>query len=457
MRRIASFLVAAALVAAAPAKAQDLSVQAAAVRDKALADPTAWTVVESLTSEIGPRPVGTQQMVRARDWGVATLTALGFENVHVEPFITHAWIRGAESAEVVGPWPQKLQILGLGNSAPTPKGGLTAEIVLFHSYQAMLDQPPGALKGKVAVVTQRMTRTQDASSYGLIGVQRVQGPLEAARRGAAAYLVRSVSTADTRLPHTGVSLPSGIPAAALSPPDAELLERLAARGKPVTVRLDLSSHLISDAPAWNVVGEIRGAEKPDEVIVVGGHLDSWDPGTGAIDDGAGIAITTAAARLAGQPRPKRTLRVVMWGAEEQNGSGEAYAKAHKDEVGKIVVAGESDLGADRIWRANLPDGSLAHPAMRAFAATVAPLGVLIMREPARYGGSDIEATIAAGAPFVLFSQDATRYFDLHHSADDTLDKIKPDQLAQNVAVWASFLYLAANSDIDFRATATTKP
>ncbi|WP_436048903.1 M20/M25/M40 family metallo-hydrolase [Phenylobacterium sp. LjRoot225] len=451
------FLVAAACAAALPAHAQDLTAQslateAAAVRDKALSDPTAWRVVESLTSEVGARPVGTPAMARARDWGVATLAALGFENVHVESFTTRAWIRGEESAEVVGPWPQRLQILGLGNSAPTPKGGLTAEIVLFRTYQAMLDQPPGALKGKIAVVTQATPRTQDASSYGLIGVQRTQGPLEAAKRGAVGYLVRSISTADTRLPHTGSTAAPGIPAAALATPDAEQLERLAARGKPVTVRLDMSSSVIAAAPAWNVVGEIRGRERPEEVIVVGGHLDSWDPGTGAIDDGAGIAITTAAARIAGQAqRPRRTLRVVMWGSEEQGGSGDEYAKAHADEIARIVVAGESDLGAGRIWRAALPAGSLDHPAMSVFAATVSPLGVLMLREPPKYGGSDIAATIKAGAPFVQFSQDADRYFDLHHSADDTLDKIKPDELAQNVAVWASFLYLTANSDIDFRA------
>jgi hypothetical protein len=474
MRRIASLLAAITVAASLPVStqaqaqaqavsAQDLAAQelarpAAAVRDAALADPTAWRVVESLTSEIGPRPAGTPAMSRARDWGVATLTALGFENVHVEPFTTRAWIRGEESAELVGPWPQKLQILGLGNAAPTPKGGLTAEIVLFRTYQAMLDQPPGALKGKIAVVTQAMPRTQDGSGYGAVNAQRFQGPLEAAKRGAVGYLLRSLSTDDTRLPHTGASAPAGIPAAALSTPDADLLERLAARGRPMTVRLVMNSRVIAAAPAWNIVGEIRGEERPEEVIVVGGHLDSWDPGTGAVDDGAGVAITTAAVRIAGQTRrPKRTLRVVMWGAEEQGGSGEAYAKAHAGEVGRIVIAGESDLGAGRIWRAGLPAGSRDRPTMQAFAATVSPLGVMMMREPAGYGGSDIEGIIEAGVPFVHLGQDASRYFDLHHAADDTLDKISPEDLAQNVAVWASFLYLVANSDIDFRPAANAKP
>jgi Zn-dependent M28 family amino/carboxypeptidase len=458
MRRLASFAVAAALAAAVPAYAQtpagrDLAAGAAAVRDKALADPTAWRVVESLTTEIGPRPVGSPAMARARDWGVATLKELGFENVHAEPFTTRAWSRGEEAAEVVSPAPQKLQIIGLGNSAPTPRGGLTAPIVVFPTFQAMLDQPPGALKGKIAVVTEAMPRTQDGSGYELIGVQRFQGPVEAAKRGAAAYLVRSLSTADTRLPHAGTSDPAGIPAAALSTPDAEQLARLAKRG-PVTVHLVLNSSVQPAATSWNVVGEIRGSEKPDEVIVVGGHLDSWDPGTGAIDDGAGVAITTAAARLAtlGE-RPKRTIRVVMWGSEEQTGSGAAFAKAHQAETADMVVVGESDLGAGRVWRAYLPRAAAATPAMAAFRAAASPLGVLFPPEPPRFGGSDVEQVIAAGAPFIEFSQDASRYFDWHHTADDTLDKIKPDELAQNVAVWASFLYTAANSDTDFHKAA----
>jgi Zn-dependent M28 family amino/carboxypeptidase len=317
----------------------------------------------------------------------------------------------------------------------------------------MLDQPPGALKGKIAVVTEKMPRTQDASSYEEVGPQRFQGPLEASRRGAVAYLVRSLSTDSARLPHTGTSTAAGIPAAALSTPDAEQLERLAALGKPVTVRLVLNSSVQPAATSWNVVGEIRGSEKPDEVIVVGGHLDSWDPGTGAIDDGAGIAITTAAAELAAGPqRPKRTLRVVMWGSEEQGGSGAAYGKAHAAEVPKMVVVGESDLGAGRIWRARLSKGSFDTAPMRAVRDAAAPLGVLFPKEPAQFGGSDIEQVIAAGAPFVEFDQDANHYFDWHHTADDTLDKIDPADLAQNVAVWASFLTVVANSDVEFRKT-----
>lgn len=456
MRIVPMILAAAVAVTAVPAQAQaqtqDLAAGAAAARDKALTDSTAWSVAESLTSEVGARMVGSPAMERARDWAVAKLKALGFENVRVESFTTPAWSRGAEAAEVVGPWPHKLHVLGLGGSSPTPPEGLTAPIALFTSYQAMLDQPEGALNGKIAVVTQRMGRTQDGSSYGAVGVQRFAGAAEAKKRGAVGYLIRSISTDDTRLPHTGGGAAAGIPAAALSTPDADLLENLVTRGQPVVVRLRLESSVNPAAPAWNISGEIKGSAKPEEVIVVGGHLDSWDPGTGAVDDAAGIAITTAAAKLVGDAgRPRRTIRVVMWGSEEQGGSSAAYAAAHKDEAPRIVVAGESDSGAGRIWSVNLPVAGRDHAAMKAFRGSLPPLRVAVSPAPPRFGGADIRGLIDQGVPFVDFAQDAGRYFDLHHSADDTLDKIDPAELAQNVAVWASFLYVVANSDVSFRA------
>ncbi len=439
------------------AQAQGLSQAASALSEKALTDKTAWNVVESLTTEIGPRPVGSPAMERAKDWGVAKLKELGFENVRAEPFTTPAWSRGPESAEVVGPWPQKLTILGLGNSAPTPAGGLTAEIALFPTYRAMLAQPPGSLTGKIAVVTEKMTRTQVGSGYAGINPNRTAGPLEAKKRGAVGYLTRSLSTDDTRLPHTGGSAPAGIPAAALSTPDAELLEHMVARGKPVTVRLNMASSSNPAAQAWNIVGEIRGREAPDEVIVVGGHLDSWDPGTGAFDDGAGVAITTAAAKLAGAEKPRRTIRVVMFGSEEQGGSSGAYLAAHKDEVGKMIVTGESDEGPGPIWTLNLPKGSAGHPAMGAFLTAIGPLKVIVDRNPSSRGGADIAGLMAAGVPLIDLIPDANRYFDLHHSADDTLDKINPADLAQSTAVWTAFIYAVANSDIDFRQLAAAAP
>jgi len=306
------------------------------------------------------------------------------------------------------------------------------------------------------MVNQPMTRTQDGQGYGAAGIVRRSGASEAARRGAVAFLMRSVSTSDSRLPHTGLmgyadDVPK-IPAAALGIPDADLIERLAARG-PVRIRLNLASTLDPKGVAWNISGEIAGSGKPEEVIVIGGHLDSWDPGTGAIDDASGIAITTAAAKLIGDlpKHPRRTIRVVMWGSEETGGSSEAYAAAHKDELPNLVMASESDLGADRIYALMLPKDAMKAPALAELPTVLAPLGIFISRDPAPYGGADLEGLQKAGVPVFTLRQDASRYFDLHHSADDTLDKVDPVQLNQNVAAWAALLFMLADSDADFRA------
>jgi Zn-dependent M28 family amino/carboxypeptidase len=436
---------------------------AASLRDRALKDPTAYDIVESLTTEVGPRLAGSPGAHAAMEWGVAKLKALGFSNVHAEPYTTPVWARGPESAEIVGPYPQKLVILGLGKSVPTPAGGIEAEAVVFPSYADLLDAPAGSLDGKIAVVTQKMTRTQDGSGYGAAVRARAAGPSEAARRGAVAFLMRSVSTRDDRMPHTGgtnyqADAPR-IPAAALSPSDATMLDHMAERGQPIRIRLNMASTSSQNGAAWNVVGEIRGREKPEEVIVIGGHLDSWDPGTGAIDDAAGIGITTAAAHLIGGMKtpPRRTIRVVMWGSEETGGAGQAYYEAHKAEIASTVLAGESDLGSDRVWTVRLPKGAAKAPQLHALPSLLAPLRIFIHNEPAAFAGSDTEEIQEAGVPVVSFAQDASRYFDIHHSADDTLDKIDREQLNQNVAAWTAFLWLVADSDIDFRALAAAAP
>ena len=456
IRHLIATALAAALAGPAAAASPEI---AAALRDRALQDPTAYEVVSSLTTDIGARPAGSPAAAAARDWGLATLRRLGFQNVHAEPFQIDAWARGAERAEVTAPSPHRLAILGLGRSPSTPPGGLEAEIALFHSYADLLAAPPGSLTGKIAVVTQAMRRTQDGSGYGEGSTWRTRGPGEAAKRGAVAYLVRSISTSDSRLPHTGAmsSAEPRIPAAALGVPDAELLDRLVAEGRPVRIRLSLSETATANAPAWNVVGEIPGRERPDEVVVVGGHLDSWDPGEGAIDDGAGVAITTAAAHLVmGLPqRPRRTIRVVMFGDEEMDFSGKAYGAAHKSET--FVATGESDLGSDAIWSLQLPAGSVHAPQLQPLASVLAPLKIIIANDPARFSGSDFGELNETGVPPFSFRQDASRYFDIHHSADDTLNKVDPASLRQNVAAWAALLYLIADSDIDFRALAPAPP
>lgn len=425
-----------------------------AVRDAALEDRTAWDVTESLTTEVGVRPVGTPAMDRARDWGVAILKKHGFRNVRVENFTTPAWRRiGEDHAEIVGPYPHRLNILALGKSASTPEAGIEAPIALFRTYQELLDQPPGALDGKIAVVTQRMARTQDLSGYVSISMQRILGASEAKARGAVGFLTRSLSTANDAAPHTGGAKASGIPAGALSPADSDLLENMVARGVPVTLRLKMMSELIEAVPAYNISGDLPGTGK--EIIVVGGHLDSWDVGTGAVDDAAGIGIMLAAAKLAvrGKAKPRRTLRVVLWGSEEQGGSSAAYAREHQENAAQIVVAGESDNGADRIFAMALPRGSANHPAMQAFVAAVAPLKVALHPTPAVSGGADISDLVKAGVPTVRFEQDLSRYMDIHHSVNDTIAMVDPDQLAQNVAVWATFMRAVAYGDIDFRQLA----
>jgi hypothetical protein len=439
---------------------ETLSATASRLGQQALDDPAAFDFVESLTTEIGQRLAGTEAHRRAVAWAEARLKAAGFENVHSEPFTFPAWIRGAESADIVAPVPQHLAITALGGSIATDAGGIEAEIALFRTYDDLLAAAPGSLNGKIAVVTQRMVRAPDGSGYGAANRIRRLGPSEAARRGAIGYLLRSLGTDSHRLPHTGaLNYEDGappIPAAALAIPDAEQLERLAALG-PVRVRLLLTPTVQENAPSWNVVGEIKGSEHADEIVLIGGHLDSWDLGTGATDDGAGVAIAFGAARLIGAlpQRPSRTIRLVLFGAEEMNFSGAAYAKAHEGETGRIVVAAEADFGARNVYSVQLPPGAAGNEFGQTLQRVVAPIGANVDRLPALFGGDDIRELQKAGVPVASLRQDGHDYFDTHHTADDTLDKIDPRQLDQAVAVWSAFTYLAAASDVDFRGPAST--
>jgi len=418
------------------------------LRERALHDDTAYDVVTGLTTEIGPRPDGSEAEGRARDWAVARLKALGFANVHVEAFTLPAWQRGAESAAVVAPYVQPLHIAGLGNSAPTPPGGLTLPIAYFASFNDLLLAPAGSLKGKIAFVTNAMQPTQDGSSYGSEGRARFMGPSEAARRGAAAIVIRSIGTDHSRAPHTGVTdfAPgvTPIPAAALSVSDAENLERLVKLGKGVTLHLKLDDHPIGQRQSGNVIAEVPGTDPAAGVIVIGGHLDSWDLGTGAIDDGAGVAITAAAARLVMQAGPhRRTIRVVWFGDEETGGfGGQAYARAHATEPHALVA--ESDLGADRVWRFGTAFPDSAAAVIPRLTAALAPLGV-VHGDKLVDGGTDVEPMLARGVSGIDLNQSALRYFDVHHTAEDTLDRIDPEQLRQNVAAWTTVLAVLADA------------
>ncbi len=415
----------------------------AALRDNALDnDLYAWDIVEGLTTEVGQRLAATEAEARARDWAVKRLTAMGFSNVHVEPFTMPVWTRGAESAEILSPFPQKLVVAALGYSGSTGPDGVTGEIAYFPSVDALRLAPDSAVKGKIVFIDHHMMPAQDGSGYGQFGAPRRQGPTIASLKGAIGIVIRSIGTDHHRNAHTGVQYftdgAKPIPAGALTVPDAEQLVRILKRGRPVTMRLTLVSQKIEGGHSGNVIAEVPGRDTKAPVLLVGGHLDSWDLATGAIDDASGVAITTAAAKhIMDAGRPLRTIRVVWFGAEEPGGfGGKAYAEAH----GKAphAIAGESDFGADRIWRFGSQLMKSDPASYAQLAAALAPLGIT-RNDKAEADGTDVEPTIALGAPWISLSQDGTRYFDIHHTPDDTLDKIDPAQLRQNVAAWTAML------------------
>lgn len=419
-----------------------------AIRDEALKDDVAYAFTEGLTTEVGPRPAGTPQEARARDWAVARLKALGFANVRAEPYTMPVWVRGREEARILSPFPQNLVLAALGNSGSTGEKGLEGEIVYFPSIADLEAAPEAAVKGKIAFVDHGMKATQDGSSYGYFGAARRLGPSIASKKGAIAILIRSIGTDHHRVAHTGVQMwaegAKPIPAAALSVPDAEQLARVVKRGQPVRVALTLTSKMLKDQPSGNVIAEIPGSDPAAGVVAAACHLDSWDQGTGAIDDATGCGIAAASAlQVAKAGQPRRTIRVLMAGAEEVGGDGaRAYFAAHGAE--RHALALESDFGADRIWRVDfkLPAG---HEALAArIKQALAPLGVGAGTQEAG-GGADIAPLVKAGVPVIDLQQDGTRYFDLHHTPDDTLDKVDPDQLRQNVAAWAVTLSLIANA------------
>ena len=447
------FVAALLLASAAPALAQTSVAslpspvlqdpRIAALRDDALHnDHYAWDIVEGLTTEVGQRLAATEAEARARDWAVAKLTAMGFSNVHVEPFEMPVWTRGAESAEILSPFPQKLVIAALGYSGSTGPEGVTGEIVYFDSVDALRAAPDSAVKGKIVFIDHNMMPAQDGSGYGQFGAPRRQGPTIASKKGALAIVIRSIGTDHHRNPHTGVQYftdgATPIPAGALTVPDSEQLIRILKRGKPVVMHLTLVSEKREGGHSGNVVAEIPGRDPKAPILLVGGHLDSWDQGTGAIDDAAGVAITTAAAkRIMDAGRPLRTIRVVWFGAEEPGGfGGAALAKAHAAD--RYAIAGESDFGADRIWRFSSQLMTSDPAAYARLAAVLAPLGIT-RNDKGQADGTDVDETIKLGAPWVSLNQDGIRYFDYHHTPDDTLDKIDPEQLRQNVAAWTAML------------------
>src|SRR5688572_13662560 len=325
---------------------------AAQLRETALKSDLGYRITESLTTEVGPRLAGSEADARAVAWAVAKFKELGFDKVWTEPVTFPKWERRSESARVLGASAQPLHLTALGGS---PAGTVEGEVVRFADLAALEAAPAGSLAGKIAFIDYKMDRARDGAGYGPSSKIRSRGPSAAIRAGASAYLMRSAGTDSHRNAHTGITrFDEGltpIPSAALSNPDADQLARLVALG-PVTVRVALDCGWNGEAVSHNVIGDIRGASRPDEVVLIGGHLDSWDQGTGAIDDGAGVGLTMAAAALIGQldKRPARTIRVVAFANEEQGlHGGKAYALKHAADIEDHVIAAESDFGAGRIY------------------------------------------------------------------------------------------------------------
>lgn len=440
----------------APTRIPDAAIATAeALRERALAGNAAWDLVESLTTEVGQRLAGSEGDARAVAWAVERFRALGFDEVRTEPVTFPVWIRGEERGEVLSPFPQRLALTALGGSVGTEGAPLDGEIVHFESLDALRAVEDGSLAGRIAFISQRTERHRDGRGYGFSVPARSNGASVAAAKGASALLIRSIGTSNDRFPHTGMlryadGIPR-IPAAAVSNPDADLLLNMLRRGQPVTVRMQMDARTVGEYTSQNVIGEVRGRELPDEIVLIGGHLDSWDLGTGAIDDGAGVAITMAAgALIAALPeRPRRSIRVVAFANEEQGLIGaRQYAERHAGAVRQHLIGAESDFGADRIYalRSNAPDHAWA--AIERIGTVLGPLGIAVERGVGG-AGPDLIPMVTRGMSWAQLAQDGSDYFDYHHTPNDTLDKIEPAALDQQVAAYAAFAWMAAEAEGEF--------
>ena len=407
-----------------------------------------------LTDRVGPRLAGSRGDAAARAWALARMRALGLANVREEPAKVTHWERGPISVELVGsrpasgdgaePWvlaSQPLHAVALGGSVSTPPEGITAEVIRVESIEALAEVPDEQVRGKIVFFDKVMPRERDGfESYGRTVDVRSRGAIAAAKKGAVASLIRSIATSSARFPHTGGmryadDVPK-IPAAALAVPDAELLARVAEHETPV-VKIVLAATQHPDADSANVIGEITGREKPDEIVLLGAHLDSWDVGPGAVDDAAGVGVVLEVARLLKQDPPRRTVRVVLYANEENGLKGAfAYAAAHAEEMPKHQAAIEIDGGAGLAWQLLWRAGEGADALLRPLGPRLAPLGVERVGPHEHAGGADLIPLTPHGVPKLGFKQDARRYFDLHHSADDTCDKIVPEEIAQVTAATA---------------------
>ncbi len=403
----------------------------------------AWQRLSELTDSIGNRLSGSPALDRAIAWAVTEMKRDGLENVHTEKVMVPRWVRGSEHAEIVEPAPHQIVMLGLGDSVATPAEGLTAEVLVVRGFED-LEARAAQARGRIVLFNVPFT------NYGETVRFRSQGPSRAGRLGAVAMFVRAVGPAGLRTPHTGALQYAAdapkIPAAAITAEDADRLQRMADRGSRTVVRLKMEAHFERDAESANVVGELRGREAPDEVVVVGGHIDSWDVGAGASDDGGGCVVTWEALRIMKKLnlRPRRTVRVVLWTNEENGGrGGQAYREHHRDELSRHVMMMESDGGVFRPLGFGFTGNDTARDTVRAIATLLT--GIAANQISPGGGGADIGPSVQeARIPAMSLDVEGSKYFLVHHTPADTIDKIDPTDMARCAAAVAVMAYVIAD-------------
>ena len=430
--------------------------QLSAIKAAALNDDYAYRQVVHLTENIGARPTGSPQARAAAEYVATELRKLGLD-VRLQQVIVPHWVRGAEIAALVeypGMIPnasQRIVLTALGNSTATPADGLTADVVTVDTFDELQALGRDKVAGKIVLFNEPFDKQKAAAglafaAYGEAVRYRGAGPKAAADLGAIAALVRSVGSADYRLPHTGFSFPAGIPAAAVTSEDADLIAHLSAQGK-VRMHLTLTPQKLPDETSYNVIADLKGSEHPEQVVVVSGHLDSWDLGTGAIDDAAGVvmAMETAEVLQRLHLRPARTLRVIAWMDEETGGSGsKAYTAEFAADFLHHIAAIESDAGAAHPLGFDVKVAPAAIDALRPIQTVLQSIGATVFQPTTYPPGADIAAMSDAGVPAFGVMQDTRTYFNYHHTAADTLDKIVPGELRENAAAMAVLAYALTN-------------
>jgi carboxypeptidase Q len=457
------FFTAASAADKTPAFTRSDLAAAATLRERALSDSTPYQLVESLTTEVGPRPAGSSGDKAAVAWALREMKRLGFANVRtIEATVPH-WVRGEAQFAVLAPFPQNMPTLALGGSVGTAEEGIEADVVMVKDLAALAALPAGTVKDKIVFFTNRMARSQDGSGYVNAVPVRVQGASAAAALGASAIVIRSIGTSTGRFPHTGAmryaATAPRIPAVAISNIDADALERQFASGKTVRVRLRSSSRDLPPVLSANVVGEIPGTDRANEIVILGAHLDSWDPGVGAIDDGTGVAIMMGVANLIKglDVKPRRTIRVVLFANEEFGTSGsQAYLAAHQADAASHVLGFEADFGTGPVWRLSSRVNPAQLPVVDEIYRALAPLKLARGGNEAR-GGADLDGWSRLGMPTLEPGLDGTKYFDVHHTANDTMDQVDPQALRQAVAAFATSVWLGSQFSGSWERVTEAKP